>query len=140
MPDDKEWTKFVTLNPPNEVRFQFSDETRASFTEESRMDNQGLKATGRIEILNKSKFPILFKVKTTNIKNYMVRPNAEVIPSEHSLTVKVVTQSPVNKDSLALTTDRFLVQLTKLDGEPPKDLTPEKIAGLWEKVDKASLI
>lgn len=64
---------------------------------------------------------VSLKVKTTNIKNYMVRPNAEVIPSEHTLTVKIVTQNPINKVSkniltnvllqqtLALISDRFLV-------------------------------
>lgn len=39
------------------------------------------KAQAKITLINKSQSPILFKVKTTNIKNYMVRPNAEVIPS-----------------------------------------------------------
>ena len=62
MPEEQNWTKFVTLNPPNEVKFKFQDETRASFTEESRMDLQGEKATARIEIINKSKHAILFKV------------------------------------------------------------------------------
>jgi len=57
-------------------------------------------------------------VKTTNIKNYMVRPNAEVIPSDHSITVKVLTQLPINSESSKLTSDRFLVQLTKLDFTP----------------------
>ena len=29
----------------------------------------------------------------------MVRPNAEIIPSEHSLSVKIVTQNPIGKVS-----------------------------------------
>jgi len=45
----------------------------------------------KIQIINKSKSAILFKVKTTNIKNYMVRPNAEMIPPDHSLSVKIIT-------------------------------------------------
>jgi hypothetical protein len=83
-------------------------------TNESVIEMQSQKATARIEIINKSKSAILFKVspssccltivqvKTTNIKNYMVRPNAEIIPSEHSLSVKIVTQNPINKVSLSL--------------------------------------
>jgi hypothetical protein len=50
----------------------------------------------------------------------MVRPNAEIIPSEHSLSVKIVTQASINKKSGALISDRFLVQLTKLEEAPTK--------------------
>ena len=48
--------------------------------------------------VKKSKFEKIFdlKVKTTNIKNYMVRPNAEIIPSQHSITVKILTQHPIS--------------------------------------------
>jgi len=48
-------------------------------------------------------------VKTTNIKNYMVRPNAEVIPSQHTITVKIMTQHPVGTATKKLLEDRFLV-------------------------------
>ena len=33
----------------------------------------------------------------------MVRPNAEVIPSEHHLSVKIVTQNPISKVSRGTT-------------------------------------
>jgi hypothetical protein len=79
-------------------------------------------------------------VKTTNIKNYMVRPNAEIIPSEHSLSVKIVTQASINKSSAALMSDRFLVQLTKLEQAPTKTLTADEIAAMWEKVDKSKMV
>lgn len=82
----------------------------------------------------------MFKVKTTNIKNYMVRPNAEVIPSDHSLSVKIVTQASISKSSQALINDRFLVQLTKLDEPPTKTLTPDEIGVMWDKIDKAKLV
>ena len=29
----------------------------------------------------------------------MVKPNAEIIPSEHSLSVKIVTKNPISKVS-----------------------------------------
>jgi len=82
----EDWTKFVTLNPPNEVKFKIIEEERDASSPDS------VKAQAKIEIINKSKSAILFKVKTTNIKNYMVRPNAEIIPSDHSLSVKILTQ------------------------------------------------
>ena len=68
-----------------------------------------MKAQAKITLINKSQSAILFKVssinlfnlilninfrwqvKTTNIKNYMVRPNAEVIPSNHTINVKIMT-------------------------------------------------
>jgi len=43
-----------------------------------------------VDIINKSDFPILYKVKTTNLKNYQVKPNSEAIPSMHQVRVKIV--------------------------------------------------
>lgn len=45
----------------------------------------------------------------------MVRPNAEVIPSQHTITVKIMTQHHCSTASKKLTEDRFLVQLAKLN-------------------------
>ena len=59
----KDWRKFVTLNPPNAVIFR-----------ESREEG-GKGAASQIEILNKSQDHIMFKVKTTEPNNYIVRPN-----------------------------------------------------------------
>lgn len=56
----EDWTKFVTLNPPNEVKFKFEDKEQRS--EESQIDLDAKKAVARIEIINKSKSTILFKV------------------------------------------------------------------------------
>ena len=50
------WTKFVTLNPPNEVRFQIDEESK-------KKDPNNLKASAKISIINKSKSAILFKVR-----------------------------------------------------------------------------
>jgi hypothetical protein len=49
----------------------------------------------------------------------MVKPNAEVIPSQHSLTVKIQTNNPITEESKKLCSDRFLVQLTKVDNVQP---------------------
>ena len=51
----EDWTKFVTLNPPNEVKFKIIDEDQ-----QASPDN--IKAQAKIEIINKSKSAILFKV------------------------------------------------------------------------------
>ena len=51
--------------------------------EEVKGDPKGpdeVEACAHIEIVNKSMSNVLFKVKTTNIQNYLVRPNAEVVP------------------------------------------------------------
>ena len=45
----------------------------------------------------------------------MVRPNAEVIPSQHTISVKIMTQHAVNVSTKKLLEDRFLVQLAKLN-------------------------
>ena len=55
------WTKFVTLNPPNEVKFKFEVD-KVDRTDESQIEFDNKKATARIEIINKSKSAILFKV------------------------------------------------------------------------------
>ena len=51
----EDWTKFVTLNPPNEVRFKMSED-----------DKNSDKAFAKITIINKSKSAVLFKVSIFN--------------------------------------------------------------------------
>lgn len=58
---ERDWKKFVTINPPNAVIFK-----------ESKEDGKGVSS---LEIINKSTDNILFKVKTTEPNNYIVRPN-----------------------------------------------------------------
>lgn len=59
--DNKEWKKFVIINPID-VIFR---ETR---------DSEG-KAFSTIDLLNRSNENILFKIKTTDPTSYIVRPN-----------------------------------------------------------------
>jgi MSP (Major sperm protein) domain len=73
----QDWTKFVTLNPPQAVIFRENKE-------------EG-KWTSSIDIINKSgEAHILFKVKTTEPNNYIVRPNQGVIKPESSINVKII--------------------------------------------------
>lgn len=58
--DTKDWRKFVLINPIN-VTFK-----------ESKEDGKG---TSQLDILNKSNTYIIYKVKTTEPNNYIVRPN-----------------------------------------------------------------
>jgi hypothetical protein len=51
------------------------------------------KAVSSIDIINKSsESHILFKVKTTEPNNYIVRPNQGVIRPESSVNVKIICQ------------------------------------------------
>lgn len=59
---EKDWKKFVTLRPANAVIFKESREETS-------------KGTSVIDIINKSNDYIMFKVKTTEPNNYIVRPN-----------------------------------------------------------------
>ena len=59
--EEQNWTKFVTLNPPNEVKFKF-EAPKEDATRDSTIDHDQKKATAKIEIINKSKTAILFKV------------------------------------------------------------------------------
>ena len=71
----------------------------------------------------------------------MVRPNSEVIPSGHSITVKILTQKNINADTKELIQDRFLVQLAKTDiPTPTKTRSVEEISKLWEGIDKSKLV
>ena len=75
---EKDWRKFVTLNPPNAVIFREN-------TDEG-------KAISIIEIINKSQDYIIFKVKTTEPNNYIVRPNQGSIAPESTVAVKILCQ------------------------------------------------
>ena len=54
----EDWTKFVTLNPPNEVKFKIIEEDPDKKTNDDKA-----RATAKIQIINKSKSAILFKVR-----------------------------------------------------------------------------
>jgi hypothetical protein len=68
----------------------------------------------------------LFKIKTTNINNYIVKPNAQIIPSEHSMSIRVTTNHPLSQ-KIDVSSDKFLVQLTCLFDEQSLKLKPESI-------------
>jgi len=81
-----DWSKNVTINPPMAVIFKESKE-------------EG-KATGILEIINKSKTNIiLFKVKTTDPDSYIVRPNQGVIQPEATVMVKIIYQHDIHQVS-----------------------------------------
>ena len=46
----EDWTKFVTLNPPQEVKFKLIDQERQKAIE----TNEDVKAQANIQIINKS--------------------------------------------------------------------------------------
>ena len=73
-PVNEDWTKKVTLSPPNEVKFQLSDEDK-----EKLKSTQGLiepmKAQAKITLINKSQSAILFKVSSINLFNLILNIN-----------------------------------------------------------------
>ena len=69
----------MTFNPQESVIFR-----------ENKEDGKG---ASQIEIINKSaESHILFKVKTTEPNNYIVRPNQGLIRPDSSITVNIVCQ------------------------------------------------
>ena len=82
-----DWTKYVTLSPP----------LVAVIFRENKEEGKG---ASQIEIINKSADShILFKVNTTEPKNYIVRPNQGVIRPDSSITVKIVCQVNIGQVS-----------------------------------------
>ena len=82
----QDWTKYVTFNPQESVIFR-----------ENKEEGKG---ASQIEIINKSaESHILFKVKTTQPDNYIVRPNQGVIRPDSSITVKIVCQVNIGQVS-----------------------------------------
>lgn len=65
-----DWKKYVLINPIDVI---FKD---ARDSENRPISN--------IEILNRSKEHILFKIKTTDPSSYVVRPNQGIIPADGS--------------------------------------------------------
>ena len=59
MTTTEDWTKFVTLNPPNEVKFVIVDDNELAKSQSV----DPTKAVAKIQIINKSKSAILFKVR-----------------------------------------------------------------------------
>lgn len=89
----------MTLNPPNAVVFK-----------ENKEEGKGI---SHIEIINKSNDFIMFKVKTTEPNNYIVRPNQGTIAPDSMTAVKIICQVNVAQNSISILNDKFLVQLSK---------------------------
>ena len=68
-----------------------------------------------IEIINKSAIPIMFKVKTTQPKNYMVRPNMGTVQPSSSLIVSIKFNHALGspEEEQACKNDKFLVQIAE---------------------------
>lgn len=83
------WQKYVTINPPMAVIFR-----------ENREEGMG-KAISSIDIINKNQSDfILFKVKTTDPNNYIVRPNQGVVQPEATINVKIICNQNIVEVSL----------------------------------------
>jgi hypothetical protein len=63
-----EWKKYVLINPIDVI---FKDAR----------DSEN-KSISNIEILNRSREHLIFKIKTTDPASYVVRPNQGIIPAD----------------------------------------------------------
>jgi hypothetical protein len=75
---DSDWRKYILINPID-VIFRDSKEN---------LGNDGKPFTN-IDIRNTSGDNIIFKIKTTDPQNYIVRPNQGVIQSEGSMNIRI---------------------------------------------------
>jgi hypothetical protein len=73
---EKDWRKFVTLSPPNAVNFK-----------ENKEEGKGI---GSLDIINKSGDFIIYKVKTTEPNNYVVRPNQGILQPDSSINIRIM--------------------------------------------------
>ena len=77
-----------------------------------------MKTIAQLELTNRSAHTILFKVKSTNIQNYLVRPNSDLVPSNCATLIKIHCQQSI----LAAQpyNDKFLVQIALVDLNKPR--------------------
>lgn len=74
----------MTINPPQAVIFKESKEEASG------------KAVSSLDIINKNQSEyIIFKVKTTDPNNYIVRPNQGVLMPESTTNVKIICQQTI---------------------------------------------
>jgi len=94
--NNNEWKTKVKIDPL-EVKFQIMTEDISKSLKYNQQGSSDQKyGIAKLQIINYSKCTILFKVKTTKVDNYIVRPNSEVIPSEHAVSVKIVTKNVIS--------------------------------------------
>jgi len=60
VPPTKDWRKFVTLDPVSHLVFK---------------PREGERPASSVRLINRGEVPIMFKIKTTNPKRYLVRPS-----------------------------------------------------------------
>ncbi|TVU32066.1 hypothetical protein EJB05_23784 [Eragrostis curvula] len=87
---------------------------------------RGKQASCRLCLFNKTRHTVAFKVKTTNPKNYSVRPNMGVIPPRSSCMVEVTRGAPRVSYQEFQCKDKFLVQSVVVsDHLSAKDITSQ---------------
>uniref|UniRef100_A0A0G4HA19 MSP domain-containing protein n=1 Tax=Chromera velia CCMP2878 TaxID=1169474 RepID=A0A0G4HA19_9ALVE len=76
---------------------------------------------------------VAFKIKTTAPKNYLVKPSNGTVKAGETCTVQIVLQPLAKDPEKPLSSDRFLVQATKVSNE---DALPRDY---WQKLDKEAV-
>lgn len=62
---------------------------------------------GKLCIINNSASPIIFKLKTTNPKNYTVKPNLGVVESRSKLIIQIILQENISD----IENHKFMIQI-----------------------------
>lgn len=136
---------FANLTPGSES--PMSDQSNSSFDTRNEGDllqltpaetilfqkSNGNELVGNVEILNVSKKPVTYKIKTTAPDKFRVRPSSGTLSPNKSAIINVVLQKghqiqPLNRD-------KFLVMCIAL---PNDAQTADEITNLWKNVNASS--
>jgi len=77
-------------------------------------------STKQLRLFNRGSKPMAFKIKTTNPKQYFVRPNQGIVKAGEKIVIHVM-MGKVHEVPKEKCKDRFLVQSAVYDGELPND-------------------
>lgn len=80
----------------------------------------------------------MFKIKTTNPKSYLVRPNQGIIEPHSNAAVKILFNGELDSkdEEAAIAGDKFLVQLARMpEGANPVAETTA-ILDMWKNIGK----
>ena len=77
-------------------------------------------STKQLRLFNRGSKPVAFKIKTTNPKQYFVRPNQGIVKAGEKIVIHVMMKKlpQIPKEKCK---DRFLLQSAVYDGELPND-------------------
>lgn len=94
----------------------------------------GNELVGNVEIINISKEPITYKIKTTAPEKFRVRPSTGVLSPEGYVTINVVLQH--GQQVMALNREKFLVMCMAFKQD--LSTSSQELTDLWKNVSASS--